>query len=371
MPEIGNYDIGLYFHIPFCTKKCPYCHFYVLPNQELLKDLLLESLKIEWDNQLPLLQHKNPLSVYFGGGTPFLFGPERIATLLSWVGSHPKEITLEANPENVTEDAMRAFAEAGINRVSIGVQSLDDSSLAILGRGHSARKAIEAITSTHRAGITNISLDLMYDLPHQTLKSWKETLTRVKELPITHVSLYNLTFEPHTLFFKKEKILRPHLPSPEISLEMLETAVKTLEEIGLRRYEISAFARPGYEAIHNQGYWVGRSFLGFGPSAFSDWEGKRFRNVADLRRYSHALKLGKSPIDLEEKLPYPDNVHERLAVELRLLRGVDLKKYELPNETMVRLRALETKGWLSLDSDRAKLTEQGLLFYDSVAAEII
>lgn len=371
MQKIGEEEIGLYFHIPFCSKKCPYCHFYVLPNLEESKNQLMEGLCLEWERQFPLIQHKEILSVYFGGGTPFLFGPKRIATLLNMVGKKPQEITLEVNPENVTEEAMRAFAQAGINRVSLGVQSLDDSSLGILGRGHSARKAIEAIESVHRAGITNISIDLMYDLPHQTLESWERTLAKAQELPITHLSLYNLTFEPHTLFLKKEKTLRPFLPSSEMSLEMLEKGVESLEAMGLMRYEISAFAKQGYEAIHNKGYWLGRPFLGFGPSAFSDWEGRRFRNIANLKKYCELLKEGKPAIDFEEKLAYPDNVHERFAVELRLLKGVSLSKFELNEACLKRLKALEAKGWISIEGELVKLTENGLLFYDSVASEII
>jgi oxygen-independent coproporphyrinogen III oxidase len=370
MLETGNHSI--YFHIPFCSKKCPYCHFYVVPDREDLKKLLLEGLQKEWSRQLPQLQNKTIRSIYFGGGTPFLFGAKAISTLLKNIAYDPStEITLEVNPEHVTEEAIKAYADIGINRVSLGIQSLDDSSLNILGRRHSAAESLQAIQAIEKAGISNISLDLMYDLPHQTLSSWRATLQQIEDLPVTHISLYNLTFEPHTPFFKKQKVLSPHLPTPEESLKMIQEAVTTLECFGFKRYEISAFARPGSEAVHNSGYWTGQPFLGFGPSAFSYWEGKRFRNVANLHKYCDRLKEEMSPVDFEEELRYPANVHELLAIHLRLLEGVSLIKYPLPDATIHTLDQLKQRGFVSIEGSHVKLTEQGLLFYDSVAEELI
>jgi oxygen-independent coproporphyrinogen-3 oxidase len=185
-----------------------------------------------------------------------------------------------------------------------------------------------------------------------------------------------LTFEPHTVFFKREKELTPLLPSPEESLELLQLAVIRLEEMELHRYEISAFAKQGYQAVHNVGYWTARPFLGFGPSAFSYWEKKRFRNIAHLGKYEEALASGKSPVDFEEQLAYPDNLHELLAVELRLLRGVCVDQFQkkhgkLPATTHEILDQLIQKGWLTQDNSRLHLSERGLLFYDSVASELI
>lgn len=366
-------SVSLYFHIPFCTRKCPYCHFYVLPDEERFKAQLLTSLALEWQMQAPLLQNKTQISLYFGGGTPFLFGPTAIQTIIDWA-SPPKgcEITLEANPENVTLELMQAYKKAGVNRVSIGVQSLDDSSLGTLHRTHNAETALRAIERTYEAGIDNISIDLMYDLPSQTLESWERTLSRLEKLPITHLSLYNLTFEPHTVFFKHRKKLTPLVPAPDLSLRMLQSAVDRLEALGLKRYEISAFAKPGFASKHNSGYWTARPFLGFGPSAFSYWEGKRFRNIANLSAYSKALAENRSPVDFAETLAYPDNLHELLAVRLRLLEGVAFSEFpELPASTHDILRSLSAQGWIELTPARAKLSQEGLLFYDSVAAAII
>jgi oxygen-independent coproporphyrinogen-3 oxidase len=245
-----------------------------------------------------------------------------------------------------------------------------------LGRNHSAKKALYAIEQTALAGINNISIDLMYDLPDQTIASFERTLNQIEGLPITHLSLYNLTFEPHTAFFKRQKALAPLLPSPEASYAMLDLACARLPQMGLHRYEISAFAKEGFHSIHNSGYWTARPFLGFGPSAFSYFEGKRFRNVSHLNRYAKALQSGLSPIDFEEQLSYPDNLHELLAVELRLLKGVDLSRFEqrhapLPATTKALLDELKQKGWLLQENGQIRLTAQGRLFYDSVASSII
>ncbi|HEX4840045.1 MAG TPA: radical SAM family heme chaperone HemW [Rhabdochlamydiaceae bacterium] len=367
MPTTG--EISLYFHIPFCRRKCPYCHFFVVPHETSAAQTLLTSLRLEWDLNKHLLQGKQIVSVYFGGGTPFLIGPEAILEILSWIQpTSTAEITLEANPEDVTLFSMQPFAKAGINRLSLGVQSLDNPLLKLLGRHHSAQQAISAVHTIKEAGISNVTIDLMYEIPQQTLSSWKNTLAQLKTLPITHLSLYNLTFEPQTVFYKKRSELIPQLPSSEESLEMLNLATQTLEKLGLKRYEISAFAKDGFTSCHNTGYWIGRPFLGFGPSAFSFWEGRRYRNICDLKKYSSHLQEGNTPVDFTEQLSPLTSLHERLAVKLRMLDGVDLKEFPVNSALYQKL---QERGWLHLDQDKARLTDQGLLFYDSVAEEII
>lgn len=337
----------------------------------------MKALALEWQMLLPKLQHNKIESIYFGGGTPTLLGADHIRTILSWIDYPPTcEITIEANPEEATLSLMQELMHAGINRVSIGVQSFDDSSLTVLGRTHNSQKAVQAVEATHKAGISNISIDLMYDLPQQTLESWTSTLAQVKELPISHLSLYNLTIEPNTSFFKRRERLSPLLPTQETSLQMLDAAVSSLESFGLCRYEISAFAKEGKESHHNVGYWTARPFLGFGPSAFSYEEKKRYRNCASLHQYSTLVHAGQSPVDFSEQLSYPDDLHELLAIELRLIKGVNLDNFEkrhgkLPKITYEKLEILQQKGWVEKDQKIVKLTKEGLLFYDSVAVELI
>lgn len=378
MRMTGKHEISLYFHIPFCTRKCHYCHFYVLPDKEESKIQLLKGFQMEWERWLPFLKNKSIKTVYFGGGTPFLFGPERIETILSLVKDYLQkeaEITLEANPENVELDLMKEYKEAGINRISLGIQTLDNDLLVLLGRLHESSMAENAVWTTAEAGISNISIDLMYDLPNQTLTNWEKTLTRVTKLPITHLSLYNLTIEPQTLFFKKQEILKKTLPKEEDSLAMYEMAVNMCEQRGLHQYEISAFAKKGWESKHNLGYWTGRPFLGFGPSAFSYWEGKRFRNIAHLKKYLEKLSQGNSPLDFEEELIGEAKVRELLTIQLRLMEGVDRHLFEkkygvLPDAIIKDLKHLEQEGFISNDQVIA-LTKKGKLFYDTIAAELI
>ncbi len=359
--------ISLYFHIPFCTKKCPYCHFYVIPNKGADHLLLKEGLRLEWERQKPLTIGKKIVSIYFGGGTPTLFGAEAIGEVLSWIDIPPDtEITVEGNPEDGSPELFQALKAVGVNRLSLGVQSLDDRSLQVLERTHSAQKAKSAITQAYQAGLENISIDLMYDLPDQTESSWCYTLDQLKQLPIQHLSLYNLTIEPHTSFSKRKLTL----PNPEESLKFLHRAMETLEELSLERYEISAFAKPGKESRHNLGYWTFRPFLGLGPSAFSYWEGERFQNIANLQRYVKMLKNKESPIDFSEKLPYPQNFKERLAVGLRLKQGFVLPE-QIPLETEAALASLVKSGLILQKQQTVLLTERGKLFYDTVASELI
>jgi oxygen-independent coproporphyrinogen-3 oxidase len=368
--------ISLYFHIPFCTKKCPYCHFYVVPNQQRFHTLLMEGLELEWEQTLPILKSFGeptlPLvsSIYFGGGTPSLLGPQHVGRLLERCRDLPWapdcEVTLEANPEESSTELFSLYRAKGINRVSLGVQSLDDRSLVTLERGHTAKKAKQALRDVAEAGIQNLSIDLMYDLPDQTESSWHYTLDQLSDLPIQHLSLYNLTIEPHTSFSKRTL----SLPSQEESLRFLHAALKRLETLGLKRYEISAFAKPGFASKHNLGYWQFRPFWGFGPSAFSYWQGERFQNVPHLQRYTRALRDKKSSVHFREKLPYPASFKEQLAVQLRLIEGVSLPK-QIPEETAQALEKLEAQGWIQRAGEKVALTEQGLLFYDAVAASII
>jgi len=356
--------VSLYFHFPFCTRKCPYCHFYVIPNRD--QTAFIDALLKEWELKSPLLKGKEIPSIYFGGGTPTLCIPG-VEEILKRVSA--REITVETNPEDVTPKLMKHLKSLGVNRVSIGVQSLSNPLLKVLGRTHTAQKAVDAVNITKAAGIDNITIDLMYELPYQTLDTWKETVVAAAKLPVTHLSLYNLTFEPHTVFKKKEESLKKHLPDEETGAKMLEFACHHFEENGLKRYEISAFARDGKISIHNCGYWTGREFLGLGPSAFSYMDGKRFQNVCHLNQYIKSLENGKVPVSFEEKLPFPASLHERIAVGLRLKDGIEIQN--LPLDTKALLTDLEREGWLTLQNERAVLTDQGFLFYDTVAEKII
>jgi oxygen-independent coproporphyrinogen-3 oxidase len=382
MPITGkNKEISLYFHIPFCKQKCPYCHFYAIKDKEESKKDLLNAFLLEWALYKRQFENKIIVSIYFGGGTPSLFGKTNFEILLKKIKSESNissdcEITIEANPSDIFPENISSYSSLGINRISIGVQSLDDNLLKIIGRKHSAKKAIDSIFIAYNNGIKNISIDLMYDIPHQDMESWEKTLDLIEELPISHLSLYNLTFEPKTVFFRKKEILHPHLPNDDLSLNLLQTALERLKKMGLERYEISAFAKEKKRSLHNIGYWIARPFIGFGPSAFSYWENKRFKNVTNFKKYFLFLKNNKSPIDFEEELTYPENIIELFLINLRLVEGLDITNFEstyapLPKTSKKILSSLIKEDFLKENNNWYSLSEKGLLFYDSIASLLV
>ncbi|NGX35039.1 MAG: Oxygen-independent coproporphyrinogen-III oxidase-like protein YqeR [Candidatus Anoxychlamydiales bacterium] len=372
---ITGSDLSLYFHVPFCKSICPYCHFYKIYYKPEMGKKYLKAIERHINTVKTTLENNNIVSIYFGGGTPSLLDTQIVEKILTLINPPSKniEITIEINPEDYSIDKIKKYKNMGINRVSLGVQSFDDKLLKILKRRHSSKKAKDAILDIYRCGIENISIDLMYDVLHQDFKSFQKTIDEIKNLKITHISLYNLTFEKETFFYKNKKTLKNLMPDEKESLRLLNKAVLEFEKLGFKRYEISAFAKKGFESFHNIGYWIGRSFLGFGPSAFSYFENKRFRNIKNFQKYIDAFNLNNPYIDFEEELKYPDNINELLAIHLRMIRGVDILKFEkgigkIPKKT---IEILKNSKLVDFEKNRVKLNKQGLLFYDTLASEII
>ncbi len=247
---ITGKDISLYFHIPFCSSICPYCHFYKIFYKPKLGYKYLQAIKNHIDIVRSILKNNNIVSIYFGGGTPSLLDTEILKKILTFINPPLNiEITIEVNPQDYSIDKIEKYKEMGINRISLGVQSFDDKLLKILKRRHSSEKAKKAISDIYKCGIENISIDIMYDILYQDLKSFKETIDEIKNLKITHISLYNLTFEKKTLFYKNKERLKNFIPNEEESLKLLNLAVLEFEKMGFKRYEISAFAKKGFFII--------------------------------------------------------------------------------------------------------------------------
>lgn len=381
VPKSQPKDISLYFHIPFCRKKCGYCHFYVLPDKEELKELLDEGFSLEWELKKHLLTGFNLKSIYFGGGTPYLFGPERVKKVLQRVETvfgnlDCIEITIEANPESIDLETLKKFRKAGVNRLSLGIQSLSGSELITLTRDHPKKEALNAPLLAYEAGFTNISIDLMYDVPGQSLQSFDNSLKEALKLPITHISLYNLTFEPGTVFFKNQNELKKSLPSEESSHKMVLLAIKRFEEASFHQYEVSAFAKDGLYSVHNTGYWTARPFLGFGPSAFSYYEGSRFRNIAHLNRYIEKIRAGEDSRDFEESLKTESKTRELILIGLRLNQGVCIEHLKLfgchvSPALLSEIETLVDNGFLISTGTHLKLTSKGRLFFDTVGAQLV
>jgi oxygen-independent coproporphyrinogen-3 oxidase len=370
---------SLYFHVPFCKSKCPYCHFYIVKtNQTLVKQYATALLK-ELCQKTHLLQGMVIQSIYFGGGTPTQMDPDFFDKVLTKIRSHCTlandcEVTLEANPEDMDRATARAFFQMGINRISFGIQSFDPDLLHILGRNTTPKGGIQAIETARSEGVENLSIDLMYEVPKQKTYHFKKSLSIATSLPITHLSIYNLTFEPKTLYKRQEMTLRPLLPSERETLEMMD-ALNVLTQSQFIRYEISAFCKKGFESKHNLGYWKARPFLGFGPSAFSYWQQMRFENSRSITQYCRLVEQNKSAMEFCELLEHPQRIKELLAIHLRTLEGVDIELFEkrhgqLPQETKKMIVEWIQKKFLKA-GNQLKLTAKGIRFYDSIAQSLI
>ena len=373
-------SISLYVHVPFCTQKCPYCHFYSVIDDEQLKDRYLAALLSEidrWDEQLI---GRQVISIYLGGGTPLLFGARRTEAVLTKFASlslDPScEITIEANPETVSSVALQDCYSLGINRLSIGAQSFSPDLLPVLGRRHDTASIVRAVEQSVACGISNISLDLMYDIPGLTLPVWRETVEQACQLPVRHLSLYNLTLEPKTAWYRKKAQIQRQMPSEEVSLQMYQAAQEITERHRFFQYEISAFAKDGYVSRHNTGYWQGREFLGFGPSAFSLFDRNRFSNISNLAAYCRAMEGATSVLVFEDDLPAERRLREMVAIGLRMNKGVCLETIEkswgpADHSLLQTLHRLEQLNLITRTGSCLALTQQGRYLYDSIASEII
>lgn len=357
--------IELYIHIPFCVRKCRYCDFLSFPCEASVRERYLAALIRE----IGLRGHGQPVrSVFIGGGTPSLLEGEAIARIMEEVRRHfflceLAEITLEANPGTVTPEKARLWAAAGINRVSMGVQSFDDGLLRRLGRIHSARDARESFRVLREAGFANLSMDLMMGLPDQSTDAWADTLREAVSLGPEHLSCYSLIVEEGTPFFEEERKGTLALPSDEDERAMYRFTVSYLAEHGYPQYEISNFARSGFESLHNTGYWERVPYLGIGLGAASlvrDEEGDvRFHNTADLEAYLAADSL--SGIEEErELLTEQDAQEEFMFLGLRKTRGISESEFAETFGTDIR-----TVYGPVIDDNIAKgllLEEDGRLF---------
>ncbi|MCH5188014.1 MAG: radical SAM family heme chaperone HemW [Oscillospiraceae bacterium] len=341
---------GLYVHIPFCVRKCLYCDFYSGPDMTNKKEYcsaLLAELR-EYDESFD--------TVFIGGGTPTAIGED----LVSLCRALPKaaEFTVEANPGTLTHGLLRGLREAGVNRLSLGVQSFNDNELKALGRIHTAAEAEQAFIMAREAGFNNISIDLMLATPGQTAESLGRSLKKIAELSPEHVSAYSLIVEEGTPFYENT----PPLPSEDEERELYWQAVEFLDNIGIKQYEISNFARPGRESRHNLKYWSGEPYVGIGAAAASYHGGYRYRNAADINIYLRGEGRG---IDREAVSP-SDRLHEKFWLGLRRTAGV-----EYNGEFPEAVDRLIKSGLLEMSGSMLRLTRKGLDLANVVFSEFV
>lgn len=373
-------SLGIYIHIPFCRSKCEYCDFYSLGGaiDHQVSDEYLQALA----NHIKEVGRLSPAyvvdTVYFGGGTPSFFGAENLDKILDEIQkrfhmSPDPEITLEANPDSVNKKDLRRLVRSGFNRISIGVQSCENDMLKKLGRPHTFEQSKEAMRLAREAGFTNISLDLMYGLPGQTKEMWRQTVETVLKMKPEHLSCYALKVEEGTpMFFYKDNC---GIPDDDTQADMYLEACAMLRERGYHHYEISNFAKPGFESKHNLKYWNGGEYIGFGPNAASDYAGKRSSIVRDLRKYIDGI-MNKGAILTEcDTIALRDRAGEYIMLRLRTSKGISADEYEKnylmpfePLETL--LRRLEKHGFAEKNSDRWRLTEKGWLVSNEIIIEL-
>ncbi len=358
--------VSLYIHIPFCVRKCAYCDFTSFPNRlDRIPDYL-NRLEREMDEAASRFGALEIATLFIGGGTPSLLGGGDMARLMDAAAkrfslSPGAEITCEANPGTLDPEKMRAYRSAGINRLSIGVQAFDDRLLKSLGRIHTRDEAIRAVLMAQDAGFDNLSVDLMYALPFQTLQDWQDTLKTAVGLPIRHISCYSLIVEDGTPMKALVDAKKAVLPDEETAVCMQHAAAAFLKDYGFERYEISNYAQRGYESRHNMVYWTRGDYLGLGCAAHSLMNGARFANTASLEDYL-AGKAGEPPEALTER----DVCEERVMLGLRT-------KYGVPAEILPK-RALERLvrgGLMAVENGRARVTQAGSDVLNAVILELI
>ncbi len=377
---------GLYIHIPFCRRRCNYCDFTVRVGVEEHWPEYVEAVVRELQGWSPWLQARSLHSVYFGGGTPSLIGQERIGTILNCVRSNFRlernaEITVEANPETLSEMLLQQFRQAGVNRISIGVQSFHPEHLQCLNRQHDAETVRRAVEWTTRAGIDNLSLDLIYGIPGQTLEDWQEDVESALALGPQHLSTYELTLEPHTPLGQKVQAGEVSLPAEEEVIAMYEWTGQYLPEQGFEHYEISNFALPGRYCVHNLSTWKRGEYLGVGLAAHSHVSGCRFRGTKSLESYLSLPSNGSTDeppgyYDLRYLTPL-EKWSEALILGLRTSAGVCLREIEqqigmrLPPSMFQALKRHIESGLLERTRRCLRLTPKGRLLSDSVFEDLI
>lgn len=370
---------ALYIHIPFCARKCNYCDFTSIVSESHIVDRYLHALRKELD---ALESHNAFTTAYIGGGTPSLLTETQLEELLCNViryipTTKIQEYTVEANPGTLTVDKVRLLKEYSVNRISLGIQSFQDRQLQFLGRIHSGNDARNAFSLLRNAGFKNINIDLIFGCPEQTPDVWKKDLETAVELNPEHISTYALTYEegtPLTRDLKNEMICKL---DEYTELEMYKTAIEYLTFNNYNHYEISNFAKSGYECSHNYVYWKNTSYVGVGAGAYSFIDGMRMSNEKDVFRYIDGIHENKNVKSFRECLPQDHFVSETVIMSLRLRQGIaNTDFYErfgcnIQDQFGDTISILRKAGLVSYDNERLKLTEKGLFVADTVMTEFI
>lgn len=371
---------GIYIHIPFCIQRCSYCNFFSVVSINLVNEVINAIIK-ELSIRKDYLKNEPVQTIYFGGGTPSLLTIQQIEKLLNTVYTNfpvekNAEITFEANPDDLTKNYLFDLKKVGINRLSIGIQSFDDDKLKILNRRHNATQAHEAVREAQKTGFNNISIDLIYGLPSQSIDEWETDLDKAFSLSIQHLSAYGLTFEEKTLLSKQKekKIIEP--ADEELMIKMYELLLEESSKKGFDAYEISNFSLPGFYSRHNSSYWNQTPYLGVGPSAHSYNGISRQWNVAAIQKYTEGI-LKNSTFYEQEILSLEDRYNEYVLLGLRTKNGINIDALEQNFGTELKDFCLENIKTF-IDNEKAyrcgsflRLNTEGKLISDTIIAQLM
>ena len=366
-----------YVHIPFCTQICYYCDFskVFIKNQPV--DSYLEHLLQEFHSY----DIQKLRTLYIGGGTPTALSASQLEVLLDGLTknldlSMLEELTIEANPGDLDADKIAFLQNSAVNRVSLGVHTCDDKMLKKIGRSHTEKDIYENIDRLKLAGFDNISIDLIYALPGQTMEQVKDNVAKAIALDIPHMSLYSLILENHTVFMNRMRRGKLPLPKEELEAEMFEYIIAELERTGFEHYEISNFSKPGFESRHNLMYWDNAEYYGIGAGASGYVDGVRYKNHGPIRHYLKAVEEGSARIN-EEHLSQREQMEEEMFLGLRKKSGVSMARFEEKFERSFQeqygdiVKDLVQQGLMQVDGDRVRMTKRGLFLGDTVAERFI
>lgn len=368
---------GIYIHIPFCKQKCTYCAFHFSTNLSYI-DRMVQAICTEIAMRATELATKKIATLYFGGGSPSILNKEQLGIIFTTLHRHFNldncvECTLEANPDDITREKVRFWKDLGINRLSIGIQSFDAVDLEWMNRAHTVEQSKNSIRIAQEEGINNLTIDLMYGLPQQSLDKWKNNIQQALEFGIHHISAYCLTVEERTALYKKVQKEELLPLDQDLQNEQFDLLVSTLESNGFIHYEISNYAKEGYVAVHNTNYWTGKKYLGIGPSAHSFDGKRRLWNISNNHVYMREIEAKNLPLEIEDLSP--ENLfNELLLTGLRTIWGVHLdelnQRYPISAEFNKKLEAFLNKGWIELTDNTLILTQEGKHLADHITEEL-
>ena len=371
---------GIYIHIPFCKSRCIYCDFFTSTNEAEM-DNYVRVLSKEIIDRKKELTHDCVKTIYFGGGTPSRLQQNHFQHIFDTINANytlatEVEVTIEANPDDLSHEYVDMLSKLPFNRISIGIQSFDDQELKFLSRRHDANGAIKAVRYCQEKGFHNISIDLMYGLPNQTLAIWEQNLLQALTLNIQHVSAYHLIYEEKTRLYSLLQAGKVNPVDEDSSLEMFEVLIDTFTKAGFEHYEISAFAKPGCISQHNSSYWTGQKYLGFGPSAHSFDGEHRWWNVASLPKYIAGINISKPDIEMED-IDIITKYNEYIITGLRTVWGIDLEvlrtKFgnELYEYFLQNAQRYFNLNYLKRTNTNVSLTNKGIFISDGIMSDLM